>query len=181
MSDVLNPVADVPLVGDLLSLLDEFAAQLGLPFWMRAFAEFVLVAYLGFLLLRLLATKVLPVLGAALVTPADLLADAVRVVLLIPDLAASRTFRRFGRVPPEVVYGYGAAVMAVVDAVQGFVRHVLPKLAVTRAAPRWLLVVAVVVGFLVWNGRECLPSEATTCVSPVDHWTTSLTIWVDQQ
>ncbi|HEX6339932.1 hypothetical protein [Umezawaea sp.] len=181
MDDVLNPVAGVPLVGDLLVLLDGFATQLGMPFWMRAFVEFVLVAYLGFALLRLLATRGLPLLGAALVTPVVLLAEAVRVCLLVPDLAVSRVFRRFDRVPPEVVYGYGAAVVAVVDAVQGFARQGLPKLAITRAAPRWVLVVALTAGFLVWNDRECLPVENAVCTSPVNHWTTSLTTWMDQQ
>ncbi|MFD9733208.1 hypothetical protein [Umezawaea sp. NPDC059074] len=116
-----------------------------------------------------------------LVTPAVPATDAVRVLLLVPDLAVSRMFRRFDRVPPEVVYGYGSAVMAVVDAVQGFARQGLPKLAITRAAPRWLLIGAMVVGFLVWNGRECLPADTTACVSPVDYWTTSLTTWADTQ
>ncbi|RKT54812.1 hypothetical protein [Saccharothrix australiensis] len=176
--EVVNPVADVPLVGGLLAVLDEFAAGLGVPFWLRALAECALVAVVGFAVLRLVATRVLPWVGEALVRPVVLVTAAVRALLLLVDLGISRAVRRFGRVPPEPVYAYGTAVMAVLDVVEGFVRAGLPKLAIARAAPRWLLVGAMVMAFLAWNGNECVPSADTACVSPVNHWTTSFEAWV---
>lgn len=170
----MTPFAGLPLVGGLVELLDTAIAQLAFPLWLRSTLEFVLLAVLGYVLLRFLTRQVLPWLGSLLVTPVVWLVDAVRVVLLLPDLAVARLARRtFDRMPPEIVYAYGSVVMAATDGVQELARKALPALAITRRAHGLLLVGLLVVGFLVWNNAECGPGPE--CVPPVTQWTTSFT------
>lgn len=113
--EVLSPVSDVPVLGDLVGLLDDAATQFGFPFWFRTFAELVVAVVLTFILLRVLTAKLFPWLGGALAHPLTQLTRALLVLLLLPDLGASRLARRFGRTPPEIVYGYGSGVVAVVE------------------------------------------------------------------
>ncbi|WP_328608472.1 hypothetical protein OG943_04935 [Amycolatopsis sp. NBC_00345] len=173
-AEVLSPVAGVPLLGDLVSLLDGAATQAGIPFWLRASAELVVVALLGYLLLRVLTARLLPWLGTALVPPAALVVQAALVLLLLPDLGISRLSRRFGRTPPEVVYGYGAAVMGCADAAETLLRRGLPKLQLTRLMRPWLLVALLLAGFLLWNGQDCAAGVGAQCVSPVQFWMSSV-------
>jgi hypothetical protein len=168
----MTPFAGLPLVGGLVEVLDTAIAQLEFPLWLRSSLEFVLLAVLGYLLLRFLTRHVLPWIGALLVAPVVWLTDGLRVVLLLPDLALARLVRRaFDRMPPEVVYAYGSVVMAATDGVQELARKALPALAITRRVHGSLLAGLLVIGFLVWNSEECGPGPE--CVSPVTQWTTS--------
>src|SRR5262245_37506115 len=99
---VLNPLSGLPILGGLLGKLDQAVTQLGLPLWLRALLEMVVTAALAFLLLRLVLNRLLPWAGNAFVEPIVALAEGIRVVLLLPDLAVSRSVRRFGRIPPEL-------------------------------------------------------------------------------
>jgi hypothetical protein len=177
-TEQVNPLADLPILGVLVHLVDKLLDQLGFPFWLRTFAEIIVTAVAAYLLLKLLARHVLPWAGAALVGPVLALTEGIRVLLLLPDLWVSRLVRRFGGVPPEFVYGYGAIVMSVVDGIQGAVRTGLPKLSFTRFVRPWLLVCAVALLFLVWNGTECVPGQDSVCVSPVSQWTNSVGSWL---
>jgi hypothetical protein len=177
--EVLSPVADVPVFGDLVELLDGAAVQAGLPLWLRAFAELVLVGVLAYLVLRLMTTRLLPWAGNALVLPAMMVTKGLLVLLLLPDLGVARTARRFGRTPPEFVYGYGAAVVAVVEAVEELVRRGMPKLGLARFARPWLLVALLVVAFLVWNDQNCAAGSPPGCTSPVQVWLASFDVVSD--
>jgi hypothetical protein len=172
-AEVLSPVADVPLLGDLVGLLDGAAADLGMPFFLRTFAEFVAGWVLAYLLLRVLTGRLLPWAGTALLVPAMMVTQAVVVVLLLPDLGISRRARRSGRTPPEFVYGYGAAVIGVVEAVENLLRRALPKLALTRLIRPWLLILLLVAWFLVWNDAGCAAGTGASCVSPMEQWLSS--------
>jgi hypothetical protein len=174
---VLNPLGSMPILGDLTGKLDQAITQLGLPLWLRALAEMLITAVLTFLLLRLVTIRVLPWAANAFVEPIVALVEGVRVVLLLPDLAVSRSVRRFGRVPPEVVYAYGNVVMTSTDAIQRLVRRALPVLGNTRKARRWMLVALLAVGFLLWNSTTCGSGSGSTCTTPVTEWTTSLHTW----
>ncbi|MDX3664283.1 hypothetical protein PV646_43950 [Streptomyces sp. ID05-26A] len=168
----MTPFAGLPVVGGLVELLDTAIAQLEFPLWLRGFLEFVLLAVLGYLLLRFLARRVLPWVGSLLVAPVVWLIDGLRVVLLLPDLVMAQLVRRgFDRVPPEVVYAYGSVVMAATDGLQELARKALPALAITQRVHGLLLAGLLVAGFLVWNSEECGPGPE--CVSPVTQWTTS--------
>lgn len=171
-AEVLSPVADVPLLGDLVGLLDGAAADLGMPFFLRAFAEFVGAGVLAYVLLRVLTGRLLPWAGTALLVPVMMITQAVVVVLLLPDLGISRRARRSGRTPPEFVYGYGAVVIGVVEAVEGLLRRTLPKLALTRSMKPWLLILLVIAWFLLWNHVDCV-GTGTSCVSPTQRWLSS--------
>ncbi|MFD9893254.1 hypothetical protein ACFWY9_28240 [Amycolatopsis sp. NPDC059027] len=170
--EVLSPVAAVPVLGDVVGFLDGAARQVGLPFAFRAFLELVVAGVFAYLLLRLVTARLLPWAGEALVLPVTMLTRGALVLLLLPDLGISCLVRRFGRTPPEFVYGYGAAVVAVVEAVEDLVRRGLPKLAFTRAMRPWLLIVLLAAGFLLWNNQNCVPGKAQ-CVSPVQIWVAS--------
>ncbi|ONI72617.1 hypothetical protein ALI144C_42085 [Actinosynnema sp. ALI-1.44] len=176
---VLNPLTDVPLLGYVITVVNDAFTQLSLPFWLRSLIELVLAGLLGYALLRLLASRLLPWLGTALVTPAVLVGDLVRTLLLLPDLAVSRGMRRLGRIPPEVVYAYGTVVMTSVDLFEKVVRRLVPKLAAVKNGSGIVLVVLLVVLFLVWNSQSCAggPPADGACVSPITHWTTSLSTW----
>jgi hypothetical protein len=171
--EVLSPVNDVPVFGDLVGLVDKAAAQLGLPLPLRAFGELIMVGVLAFVLLRLMTARLLPWAGNALVRPATMLTQGLLVLLLLPDLGVARLARRFGRKPPEAVYGYGAAVLAVIESVEELFRHGLPKLGLVRALRPWVLIVLLVAGFLLWNQQNCASGTAPTCASPVQVWLAS--------
>lgn len=171
--EVLSPVSDVPVLGDLVGLLDDAATQFGFPFWFRTFAELVVAVVLTFILLRVLTAKLFPWLGGALAHPLTQLTRALLVLLLLPDLGASRLARRFGRTPPEIVYGYGSGVVAVVEGVDDLLKRALPKLSLTRAIRPWLLAVLLVTGFLLWNNQDCASGTAPRCASPVQVWLAS--------
>jgi hypothetical protein len=179
-TEQVNPLAELPVLGVLASLVDKLLDQLGFPFWLRTFAEIVVTAAAAYLLLKLLARHVLPWAGAALVGPMLALTDGLRALLLLPDLGISRLVRHFGGIPPEFVYGYGAVVMSVIDGMQEVIRHGMPKLSFTRFARPWLLVCVVALLFLVWNGTECVPHQDSVCVSPVSQWTSSVGSWIDE-
>lgn len=171
--EVLSPVTDVPVFGDLIGLLDNAAVQIGFPLAFRAFGELVVVGVLAFVVLRLVTTRLLPWAGNALVRPVMMLTRGLLVLLLLPDLGIARLTRRFGRKPPEAVYGYGAAVLAVVESVEELIGHGLPKLALTRALRPWALIVLLVAGFLLWNQEDCASGTAPKCASPVQVWLAS--------
>ncbi|MGW5718980.1 hypothetical protein ACWEVP_22600 [Amycolatopsis sp. NPDC003865] len=171
---MLSPVSDVPVLGDLVGLLDDAATQIGFPFWLRTFGELIVAVVLAFFLLRVLTAKLLPWLGGALVHPLTLLTRGLVVLLLLPDLGASRLARRFGRKPPEVVYGYGAGVMAVIEAIDDLLKRALPKLSLTRAIRPWLIGVILAAGFLLWNNQDCASGTAPQCASPVQVWLASV-------
>jgi hypothetical protein len=173
IGEALSPVADVPLLGDLMDLLDGAALQIGIPFWLRTFAELVAAGVLAYVLLRVATARLLPWAGTALVLPATLITKATLVVLLLPDLGASRLARRFGRTPPEIVYGYGAAVVGFLESLEELLRRALPKLALTRAMRPWALVLLLVAWFLLWNHLDCAAGVAPSCVSPVQLWSSS--------
>jgi hypothetical protein len=173
IGEVLSPVADVPLLGDLMGFLDGAATEAGLPFWLRTFAELVAAGLLTYVLLRVATGRLLPWAGTALLVPAAMVTKATVVVLLLPDLGVSRVVRRFGRTPPEFVYGYGAAVVGVVEAVEELLRRALPKLSLTRSMRPWLLILLLVAWFLVWNHVDCAAGTDSSCVSPVQLWTSS--------
>jgi hypothetical protein len=147
----LNPISDLPLVGGLFGLLDEAADRLGFALWFRILLGFVYAAAFGYLIAWLLLTYVVPWAGSALRRPARKVIEGLRYLLLAPDWALSRAFRRSGRIPPQVVYDYGGVVMKFVDRTQELTDRGLPKLAGSRAAPRWLLLVFVAIWFLVWG------------------------------
>ncbi|MGK3207310.1 hypothetical protein [Amycolatopsis sp. MEPSY49] len=172
--DLLSPVADVPVLGDLIGLLDSAATQIGFPFWIRTFVELVVAGFLTFALLRLLTAKLFPWLGGALVHPVKLLTRAMLVLLLLPDLGVSRVARRLGRTPPEVVYGYGSAVVAVIEGTEDLVRRALPKFSLTRTIRPWLIGVLLAAGFLLWNNQDCASGTAPRCASPVEVWLASV-------
>lgn len=172
-AEVLSPAADIPVLGDLIGLLDGAAQQAGMPFWLRALAELVVAGVLAYLLLRLLTTRVLPWVGNALVRPAVMITRAATVLLLLPDLGIASAVRRFGRTPPEFVYGYGTAVAVAADTLEELARRGLPKIALVRLVRPWLLVAALVVLFLLWNNQYCAGDAAPKCVSPVQVWLAS--------
>ncbi|WP_394362062.1 hypothetical protein [Amycolatopsis sp. SB7-3] len=147
----VNPISDLPLIGGLFGLLDEVADRLGFALWFRIVLGFAYAAAFGYLIAWLVVTYVMPWAGNALRKPARKAAEGLRFVLLVPDWALSRAFRRAGRVPPQVLYDYGGVVMRFVDRIQEVTDHGLPKLAGSRAAPRWLLMASVAVWFLVWG------------------------------
>ncbi|UOZ11329.1 hypothetical protein [Amycolatopsis sp. WQ 127309] len=163
----------MPVLGDLVGLLDDAATQFGFPFWFRTFAELVVAVVLTFILLRVLTAKLFPWLGGALAYPLTQLTRALLVLLLLPDLGASRLARRFGRTPPEIVYGYGSGVVAVVEGVDDLFKRALPKLSLTRTIRPWLLAVLLVIGFLLWNNQDCASGTAPQCASPVQVWLAS--------
>ncbi|MEU0531336.1 hypothetical protein [Amycolatopsis tolypomycina] len=171
--EVLNPVSDVPVFGDLIGLVDTAATQIGFSLPFRAFGELIIVGVLAFVLLRLVTARLLPWAGNALVRPVTMLTQALLVLLLLPDLGVARLTRHFGRKPPEAVYGYGAAVLAVVESAEELIRRGLPKLGLTRALRPWALIVLLVAGFLLWNQQDCAAGAAPTCASPVEVWLAS--------
>lgn len=172
-TEQVNPLTELPVLGILVHLVDKLLDQLGFPFWLRTFAEIIVIAVSAYLLLKFLTRHVLPWAGAALVGPTLTLTEGVRTLLLLPDLGISRLIRHFGRVPPEFVHGYGAVVMSMIDKTQVLIRHGLPKLSFARFVRPWLLVSVMALLFLIWNDTECVPRQDSMCVSPVSHWTTS--------
>ncbi|RSN61329.1 hypothetical protein DMH01_19135 [Amycolatopsis sp. WAC 04182] len=147
----MNPISGLPLIGDLFGLLDEAADRLGFALWFRILLGFVYAAAFGYLVAWLVVTYVVPWAGNALRRPVRKVAEGLRFVLLVPDWALSRAFRRAGHIPPQVVYDYGGVVMRIVDRIQEVTDRGLPKLAGSRAAPPWLLLVFVAFWFLVWG------------------------------
>ncbi|MET8994342.1 hypothetical protein [Amycolatopsis sp. NPDC004169] len=164
---------DVPVFGDLVGLVDNAAIQLGFPLPFRAFGELIIVGVLAFFLLRLVTARLLPWAGNALVRPVTMLTQALLVLLLLPDLGIARLARHLRRKPPEAVYGYGSAVLAVVESVEELIRRGLPKLGLVRALRPWALIVLLVAGFLLWNQEECAVGTGPTCASPVQAWLAS--------
>jgi hypothetical protein len=179
-SEVLNPLAGVPVLGWLIGLLDEVLIQIGMTFWIRAFVEMIVAAFAAYFVLRLAVSRFLPWIGVAVVGPVTAAAEAVRVVLLVPDLVVSSVTRRFRRAPAEIVYGYGTVVMTFVDGLQDVARSVLPKLAITRKIQPWLLIVLLAALFMVWNNQKCTAGPDATCFSPVSAWTTAVGVWFDE-
>lgn len=145
----MNPISDLPLIDVLFGLLDEAADRIGFALWFRIFLRFAYAAAFGYLVVWLLFIYVVPWVGTALRRPARKIAEGLRFVLLVPDWAISRVFRRSGRIPPQVVYDYGTVVMKFVDRIQELTDRGLPKLAASRSAPRWLLIVIVAFWLLV--------------------------------
>lgn len=172
---VLNPVSDVPLLGDLLGKLDEAVTQVGFPLWLRAFLEIVLTGIVCFYLLRLITRHLLPWAATVLVRPVCAIVDAVCAMLLLPDFAISMAIRRLGRVPPEPVHTYGSVVMTMTDGVRSAVNFLVPGLSVARRANGFALTVVLVAGFLIWNHETC---AASPCVTPVTAWTASFDAWI---
>lgn len=175
---VLNPLGGFPLLGSIIGKVDQLVTQLGLPLWLRAMLEMAVTAALAFVLLRLLTNRVLPWAATVLVGPTVSLAEGLRVLFLLPDLAVSRLLRRFGRIPPEAVYAYGNVVMTVIDGSQQLVRRILPTLQHARQARRWMLIAVLALGFVVWNGVSCDAGSGSTCQTPVSVWTASFHQWV---
>ncbi|MGW5051620.1 hypothetical protein [Actinokineospora sp. NPDC004072] len=176
--DVPTPVDGLPVLGDLAHLADTAARGLGMPFWLRGVAVGALVAVLLYVGLRLLVAHLLPKAEALLAGPLTAVLEGVRAVLLLPDLGAAWLWRRLGRIPPEVVYAYGAVVMTVVDGTQKTVRTILPMLGAAHQVKRWMLGALVVLAFVAWNGGECVAGSGPGCVSPADQWALSLTSWL---
>ncbi|GAA3861621.1 hypothetical protein GCM10022243_29760 [Saccharothrix violaceirubra] len=176
----MTPLGGVPLFGDLVTALDGVLVQVGLPPWFAALLELVVVVVAAYLLLWLVVRHVLPWLGRVLVGPLLRVVEGVRVLLLLPDLGATRLARRFGRMPPEAVYAYGAVVMGLVDGLGSVVRKALPVLSLARRTPRAVLFAALALGFVLWNAGTCGPLDEG-CVEPVAQWTTSLTAWFERQ
>jgi hypothetical protein len=179
-SEVLNPLADVPVLGWLIGLLDDVLIQIEMTFWLRAFFEMIVAALAAYAVLRLAVNKFVPWLGETLVGPVTAAAEAIRAVLLVPDLVVTSVTRRFRRAPAEIVYGYGTVVMTVVDGLQNVARSVLPKLAFTRKIRPWLLIVLLAVLFVVWNNQECTQGPDATCFSPLRTWTTAVGAWFEE-
>ncbi|GAA1262008.1 hypothetical protein [Saccharothrix xinjiangensis] len=177
----MTPLAELPVFGGPVLLLDRALEHTGMPLWLRGAVELALVSVVAYLVLRLLAKRLLPWMAVALVRPALGLVGVARVVLLLPDLAVARCFRRAGRVPPELTHAYGSLVMALGDGAEEAVRRGVPLLSAGRRARGWVLTTVLVLAFLAWNNETCAPGAEPACATPVARWTDALTTWVDAQ
>lgn len=54
----LNSLADLPLLGPMVSYVDRAAVELGVPLWLREFGELVLLGLFAYLALRLIVRRI---------------------------------------------------------------------------------------------------------------------------
>lgn len=54
----LNSLADLPLLGPMVTYLDREAVELGVPLWLREFGELVLLGVVAYLALRLIVRRI---------------------------------------------------------------------------------------------------------------------------
>jgi hypothetical protein len=177
-----NPLADLPGVGGVVSLVHGLLTDLGIPPWIAESIELVGLLVGTFLLLRLFFTRFLPWFATAAEPVVDLLFELLAMVFLVPDLAATRLRERAGRPPFAFIYGYGEGVLTatrVATSVAHVLVRALTKLGtVSKIVP--LLVTAVLA--LGWNNGTCTSSgPAQQCVSPAAHWLSQADSWFTAQ
>lgn len=54
----INSLADLPLLGPMMSYVERTAADLGAPLWLREFGALVLLGALAYLALRLVVRRI---------------------------------------------------------------------------------------------------------------------------
>jgi hypothetical protein len=166
----LDPLTRLPIVGDLVALVDQALRDAGIALWLAEAAELLVLGIGLYQLLKLLAHRVLPRLLIFAVPLLVGVLGAVRVLLLAPQPAVTAVLDRRGTAPPSALYSYGDGVLTGVDSLQAGIRQLLPPVSRVRV-PGFVLLMSLVTVFLLWNYTFCDPSEPA-CVRPITQWVT---------
>jgi hypothetical protein len=180
--DAANPLTGIPVFGGIVRVVHGLLTDLGIPPWMAETVEFIGLLVLIYVLLRLLIGRALPWLATVLEPAAGWFFERVAMVLLLPELAATRVRARLGRPPLAASYGYGDLVLGLVNAATSVSRVVLSVLPKARQAPRGVPVALAALLILAWNNGTCTPGEVSgRCVSPATHWVTQADHWFKER
>ncbi|MFC9059242.1 hypothetical protein ACFTXB_14455 [Streptomyces sp. NPDC057074] len=164
-----SPFTELPGAGPVVAWVDGVLNDFGWATAVNLTLELILLAGVGYALLRRLLAHAVPWTAHALVRPVNGVIDGLRVVCLLPDLAVARTARRTRRCPPALLYSYGNAVLDGADRLQAGVRKGLPALAVVRRRPGLLSCLALLLAFGYWNTSYC-GDDTGRCESPAAQW-----------
>ncbi|WP_280396123.1 hypothetical protein [Nocardia brasiliensis] len=164
-----NPLVELPVVGDLVALIDKFLLDLGFSAWWAESIEFVVLIVILFVALTAVIGKLIPSLSDKLLERPGHLTAAIPAVLLAPEWLVTKSLGRLGRAPGRVVYGYGEVVHAVADGIRHVAVAVLQLLRKVGRFPHLIVGLLLVLGLLSWNSESCA-GESRPCVSPVQQW-----------
>jgi hypothetical protein len=171
---IANPLTELPVIGPVVELMDKPLSDAGVSLWLAQAAELLVVGSLSFALLRIATRSVLPWILAAAVGPTVALLGALRILLLLPQLAVTTAYDRLQRAPARAVYAYGHGVMDLTEALEAGARRALPQCRGIRRLPGLVLIGLLLALFALWNNNYCGSDAKRSCVSPVARWVDQL-------